>query len=102
MFEVFRYARGVSRTDSQLYEDSADLHKFFIQTRDLLCKNGEVLLTPALSYQEVHLLRDLEVGMVDVNRLTWAEKEKAKGRKEKTQPLDPGSSQHGTRQRWTS
>ena len=63
MFEVFRYARNVSRRDSQLYEDSADLQKFFIQTREQLCKNGEVLLTPALSYQEVHLLRDLEVNM---------------------------------------
>ncbi len=61
VFDVFRYARTVSRTDSQLFEDSVDLQKFFIQTRDLLCKNGEVLLTPALSYQEVHLLRDVEV-----------------------------------------
>ena len=68
MFEVFRYARNVSRTDSQLYEDSADLQKFFIQTREQLCKNGEVLLTPALSYQEVHLLRDLEVNM-DVTKI---------------------------------
>ena len=61
MFEVFKYARKASRTDSQLYEDSADLQKFFIQTREQLCKNGDVLLTPALSYQEMHLLRDLEV-----------------------------------------
>ena len=61
MFEVFRYARKASRTDSQLYEDSADLQKFFIQTREQHCKNGDVLLTPALSYQEMHLLRDLEV-----------------------------------------
>ena len=61
MFEVFKYARKASRTDSQLYEDSADLQKFFIQTREQLCKNGDLLLTPALSYQEMHLLRDLEV-----------------------------------------
>ncbi len=61
MFEVFQYARRVSRTDSQLYEDSVDLSKFFIQTRDALCKNGEGFLTPALSYTESLLMRDIEV-----------------------------------------
>lgn len=30
---------------------------FFIQQRDELCKKGEVLLTPALSYTDQHLTR---------------------------------------------
>ena len=32
----------------------------FIKTRDELCKNGELLLTPALSYTERHLQAALE------------------------------------------
>ena len=32
----------------------------FIKTRDELCKNGEMLLTPALSYTERHLQVALE------------------------------------------
>ena len=32
----------------------------FIKTRDELCKNGEMLLTPALSYTERHLQAALE------------------------------------------
>ena len=32
---------------------------FFIKTRDAICKNGELLLTPALSYTERHLQQDL-------------------------------------------
>ena len=33
---------------------------FFIKKRDEICKNGEVLLTPALSYQEKHLQAAVE------------------------------------------
>lgn len=33
---------------------------FFIKIRDELCKNGEILLTPALSYTEKHLQSALE------------------------------------------
>ena len=36
------------------------MQNFFIKTRDELCKNGELLLTPALSYTERHLAQDLE------------------------------------------
>ena len=44
----------------QLYEDAIEMQNFFIKTRDELCKNGELLLTPALSYTERHLAQDLE------------------------------------------
>ena len=52
---MFDYARRVSRTDSQLYEDAVELQMFFIKRRDEITKNGEILLTPALSYMEKHL-----------------------------------------------
>ncbi|KAK3800671.1 hypothetical protein RRG08_003077 [Elysia crispata] len=60
MFKVFERARKLSYTDSQLYEDAIEMQNFFIKTRDELCKNGELLLTPALSYTERHLAQDLE------------------------------------------
>ncbi|KAK7457993.1 hypothetical protein BaRGS_00039138 [Batillaria attramentaria] len=60
MFKVFERARKVSRTDSQLYEDAVEMQMLFIKIRDELCKNGELLLTPALSYTERHLNAALE------------------------------------------
>ncbi|XP_076447907.1 protein polybromo-1-like isoform X4 [Babylonia areolata] len=60
IFRVFENARKVSRTDSQLYEDAVEMQMLFIKIRDELCKNGELLLTPALSYTERHLQVDLE------------------------------------------
>ena len=44
----------------QLYEDAVEMQMLFIKTRDELCKNGEMLLTPALSYTERHLQVALE------------------------------------------
>ena len=44
-----------------MYEDSIELQQFFMRKRDELCKNGEILLTPALSYTELHLHKALEV-----------------------------------------
>ncbi|XP_052781676.1 protein polybromo-1-like isoform X8 [Mya arenaria] len=55
MFKVFERARAHSRSDSQLYEDAVEMQLFFIKQRDEICKNGEVLLTPALSYTEKNL-----------------------------------------------
>lgn len=60
IFEVFEYARKVSRTDSQLYEDAVELQLYFIKKRDEICHNGEVLLTPALSFTDRHLHIALE------------------------------------------
>lgn len=37
-----------------------ELQQFFIRIRDELCKNGEILLTPALSYTTKHLHSDVE------------------------------------------
>uniref|UniRef100_A0A4W3HMH9 Protein polybromo-1 n=1 Tax=Callorhinchus milii TaxID=7868 RepID=A0A4W3HMH9_CALMI len=60
MFEVLERARRLNRTDSEIYEDAVELQQFFIKIRDELCKNGEILLSPALSYTLKHLQHDLE------------------------------------------
>ncbi|KAL5013533.1 hypothetical protein ScPMuIL_007803 [Solemya velum] len=61
MFTVFDHARRVSSTDSQLYEDAVEMQSYFIRARDEVCRNGEILLTPALSYTERHLQNALEL-----------------------------------------
>lgn len=48
------------RTDSEIFEDAVELQQFFIRIRDELCKNGEILMTPALSYTSKHLHSDVE------------------------------------------
>lgn len=48
------------RTDSEIFEDSIELQQFFVKIRDELCKNGEILLSPALSYTSRHLHADVE------------------------------------------
>lgn len=48
------------RTDSEIFEDSVELQQFFVKIRDELCKNGEILLSPALSYTSRHLHADVE------------------------------------------
>uniref|UniRef100_S4R748 Protein polybromo-1 n=1 Tax=Petromyzon marinus TaxID=7757 RepID=S4R748_PETMA len=61
MFEVLDRARKTrDSTDSEIYEDAVELQQFFIKIRDELCKNGEMLLSPALSYTAKHLQHDLE------------------------------------------
>ncbi|XP_062842241.1 protein polybromo-1 isoform X2 [Trichomycterus rosablanca] len=60
MFEVLEKARRMHRTDSEIFEDSVELQHFFIRIRDELCKNGEILLSPALSYTTKHLHSDVE------------------------------------------
>jgi len=41
------------------------MQMFFIRIRDELCKNGEYLLTPALSFRESHLHKELELEKED-------------------------------------
>ncbi|XP_034022488.1 protein polybromo-1-like isoform X1 [Thalassophryne amazonica] len=60
MFEVLEKARRMSRTDSEIFEDAVELQQFFIRIRDELCKNGEILMSPALSYTSKHLHSDVE------------------------------------------
>ncbi|XP_072308340.1 protein polybromo-1-like isoform X3 [Eucyclogobius newberryi] len=60
MFEVLEKARRLNRTDSEIFEDAVELQQFFIRIRDELCKNGEILMSPALSYTCKHLHTDVE------------------------------------------
>ncbi|KAJ3603207.1 hypothetical protein NHX12_030950 [Muraenolepis orangiensis] len=55
MFEVLEKARRMHRTDSEIFEDAVELQQFFIRIRDELCKNGEILLSPALGYSSKNL-----------------------------------------------
>ncbi|KAI5109113.1 polybromo 1, like isoform X1, partial [Silurus meridionalis] len=59
-FEVLEKARRLNRTDSEIFEDSIELQQFFMKIRDELCKNGEILLSPALSYTSRHLHADVD------------------------------------------
>lgn len=54
-FACLERARRLSRSDSQIFEDSVELQSFFIKQRDELCKHGEVLQSPALNYTLMHL-----------------------------------------------
>lgn len=60
VFACLDRARRLSRTDSQVFEDSIELQGFFIRKRDELCKNGEILSSPALSYSAMHLSAAVE------------------------------------------
>lgn len=56
--KVAHYA--ARRTDSEIFEDAVELQQFLIRIRDELCKNGEILMSPALSYSAKHLHSDVE------------------------------------------
>ena len=50
----------MSRTDSQVFEDSTELQSFFIKTRDEACEHGEILQSRALLYTQSDLMRGVE------------------------------------------
>lgn len=58
IFTCLDRARRLSRTDSQIFEDSIELQSFFIRKRDEACK--DVLTSPALSYSAMHLSASVE------------------------------------------
>ncbi|XP_022920699.1 protein polybromo-1 isoform X3 [Onthophagus taurus] len=60
IFACLDRARRLSRSDSQVFEDSIELQSFFIKHRDELCKCGELLQSPALSYTLMHLTAAVE------------------------------------------
>ncbi|KAG4079697.1 hypothetical protein HA402_009083 [Bradysia odoriphaga] len=53
VFACLDRARRLSRTDSQIFEDSIELQSFFIRKRDELCK--DVLNSPAINFTLMHL-----------------------------------------------
>lgn len=60
VFSCLDRSRRLSRTDSQVFEDSIEMQSFFIKKRDELCRNGELLSSPALSYSSHHLSNAVE------------------------------------------
>ncbi|KAJ3603092.1 hypothetical protein NHX12_030836 [Muraenolepis orangiensis] len=60
MFEVMEKARRLHRTDSEVFEDAVELQQFFVKIRDELCKNGEILMSPAVNYTSKHLHSDID------------------------------------------
>ena len=56
----FERARKLSRTDSQVFEDSVELHSFFIRARDEACGYGSILKSPALGYAQANLHSSVE------------------------------------------
>ncbi|KAL0270693.1 UNVERIFIED_CONTAM: hypothetical protein PYX00_008011 [Menopon gallinae] len=60
LFACLERARRLSRTDSQVFEDSIELQAFFIRQRDELCRGGDVLSSPALNYNLLHLSAAVE------------------------------------------
>ncbi|XP_078065919.1 protein polybromo-1 isoform X12 [Mustelus asterias] len=102
MFEVLERARRLNRTDSEIYEDAVELQHFFIKIRDELCKNGEILLSPALSYTLKHLQHDLEKEKkeklpkeIEEDKQKREEEKKELSESEKNM-IDDHSGSHGT------
>ncbi|XP_046634801.1 protein polybromo-1-like isoform X2 [Daphnia pulicaria] len=60
IFLCFERARRLSRTDSQVFEDSIELQSHFIKQRDEFCRHGDVLSSPALNYSLKQLSATVE------------------------------------------
>lgn len=59
LFTFFEKVR-MNRLDSEVYDDAVDLQQYFIQQRDLLCKEGERFVSPAISQTKRHLAHELD------------------------------------------
>lgn len=59
MFAVFERARRLSRTDSQIFEDSVELQTYYVSQRDSLCKG--TLVSPALAFTRDALTTSVEL-----------------------------------------
>ncbi|XP_002020207.2 protein polybromo-1 [Drosophila persimilis] len=59
IFSCLERARKLSRTDSDIFQDSIELQTYFIRKRDELCK--DTLSSPALSFTLERLMADVEV-----------------------------------------
>ncbi|XP_047525379.1 protein polybromo-1 isoform X6 [Pieris napi] len=59
MFAVFERARRLSRTDSQIFEDSVELQAYYIEQRDILCRN--TLVSPALNFTRDTMTTSVEL-----------------------------------------
>ena len=71
------------------------MQMFFIKIRDELCKNGEMVLTPALSYTERHLQEALEIIKREKLVREQKEDEEKKSKGELEEKVDDVSSVSG-------
>ncbi|KAL1454034.1 hypothetical protein WDU94_010329 [Cyamophila willieti] len=55
LFSCFERGRNPCPTDSQVFEDSIELQSYFIRQRDEICRNGDLLHSPALNYSLLDL-----------------------------------------------
>ncbi len=60
IFAVLERARSLTRSDSQVFEDSVELQTHFIRIRDEACGHGEILQSRALLYTQSDLLKSVE------------------------------------------
>uniref|UniRef100_A0A8D9EME9 Protein polybromo-1 n=1 Tax=Cacopsylla melanoneura TaxID=428564 RepID=A0A8D9EME9_9HEMI len=60
LFACLDRGRQLSRTDSQVFEDSIELQSYFIRQRDEICRNGDLLHSPALNYSLLDLSTQVE------------------------------------------
>lgn len=61
VFSCLERARKLSRSDSQPFEDSVELHTFFLRTRDDVTRSGDLLHSPALNYTVFDLSTRVEI-----------------------------------------
>lgn len=59
-FACLDRARRLSRTDSQVFEDSVELQSYFIRQRDEVCRGGDLLASPALAFSVTDLAQAIE------------------------------------------
>ncbi|CAH2096950.1 unnamed protein product [Euphydryas editha] len=59
MFAVFERARRLSRTDSQIFEDSVELQSYYVEQRDALCRG--TLQSPALAFSRDTIATSVEL-----------------------------------------
>lgn len=69
VFRCLERARRLSRTDSQIFEDSVEMQTFFIKTRDRLCKDN--LTSPALKYT----LNNLNIDIASMQQTKLSQEE---------------------------
>lgn len=94
-FMVLERARRLSRIDSQAFEDSIELQKYFIQQRDEICRNGDLFSSPALNYNLTKFREDIEQSKKSKNLIENPDDSEAKNSDDsnsKETPNGPGDS----------
>ncbi|XP_044737785.1 protein polybromo-1 isoform X3 [Chrysoperla carnea] len=59
-FACMDRARKLSHSTSQIFEDAIELQSYFIKQRDEICRNGDLLQSPALNYTLLDLQQAIE------------------------------------------